>query len=219
MRYNDPALSLIRRQAKGEKIQVRYDASDLSLNYVSDVENGIYIPVPALDQTYTKGLGLYQHNIIKKYVRDYLRSQVNSTTLVAGKARIQEIVAQEFKLTKKIYSRSKIACYNQESSTTIQKSKLKNSAAPNFSKSENKTENERLLLTPAVDNSFDADLEPVNQTQKNEKAPFYSDTEFDDENADSVSDSQYVSDEPDDDLDLSGWGADFNLNTKSGKEN
>lgn len=218
LRYNDPALSLIRRQTKGEKVQVRYDASNLSLIYVSDVENGIYIPVPALDQTYTKNLNLYQHNVIKKYLRDYLRSQVNSTTLLAGKARIQEIVAQEFKLTKKIYSRSKIARYHQESSTTIQKRRLKSSTASDFSETENTSENERLLLPPAADNSFDADLESVNQTQKNENTSFDADAEVDDESATSIIDGQYVSDEPDDDLDLSGWGADFNLNTKSDKE-
>lgn len=220
LRYNDPALSLIRRQTKGEKVQVRYDASDLSLIYVSDIENGIYIPVPALDQTYTKGLGLYQHRIIKKYLRNYLRSQVDSTTLLAGKARIQEIVAQEFKLTKKIYSRSKIARYNQESSTTIQKRKLKNSTAPDINETENKTEKEPLLLPPAGGNDFNnADLEFTNRTRKNKKPVISSDTEIDDESTASVVDPQTISDEPeDDDLDLTGWGADFNLNIKSIKE-
>ena len=214
LRYNDAALSPVRRQTKAEKVQVRYDASDLSLIYVSDIENGTYIPVPALDQTYTKNLSLYQHNIIKEYLRKYLRSQVDSTTLLAGKARIQEIVTQEFKLTKKTYSRSKIARYNQESSTTIQKRKLKSAATPDF----NKTENERLLLPPAADADLDANSRSVNPTRKNDEASFDSDTETGDENAASMTAGRGASNESGDDLNLDGWGADFELNTGSGKE-
>jgi putative transposase len=222
LRYNDPGLSLVRRQLKGEKVEVRYDASDLSLIYVSDIENGIYIPVPALDRTYTKDLSLYQHRIIKKYLRDYLRSQVDSSTLLAGKARIQEIVAQEFKLTKLVRSRSKIARYEQQSSTTIQRQKLQNhnQSSTDFSNS-NEIENERLLLPPAVVN----DSENTPSKKRTNKKPLGGETasaSVDEDNNElkpPMGEIDNVLDDSDDDLDLTGWGADFDLNTKSDKEN
>lgn len=201
LRYNDPALSLIRRQIKSGKVEVRYDASDLSIIYVSDIENGVYIPVPALDQAYAKDLSLYQHNIIKRYVRNYLRSQVDSSTLLAGKARIQEIVAQEFKLTKLIRSRSKIARFNKQSSTTIQSQKLeeRNESESSFNQFKNKPQLRLCLPT----NTNEIAAEDYNQNSESVVGEIISDFDEPVEN---------------DALDLTGWGADFNLNTKSDTE-
>lgn len=107
--YNDSQLALIRRELQGKKVMVKYDPSDLSLIYVADTKKGTYIPVPALDQNYTKGLSLYQHEIIKKFTRNYLKSQINSESLIEAKSRVQQIVDHEFNLTKKTRTRVQAA--------------------------------------------------------------------------------------------------------------
>ena len=109
LRYNSPELGLIRRELKDEKVMVKYDSSDLSLIYVADKRFGKYIPVPALDQNYSTGLSLYQHEIIKKYTRNYLKSKVNEESLIKAKKRVQEIVNEEMTRTKKMGTRVRVA--------------------------------------------------------------------------------------------------------------
>jgi putative transposase len=109
LRYNSPHLGLLRRELKGEKVMVKYDSADLSLIYVADVKMGTYIPVPALDQNYTKNLSLYQHNLIKRFTREHLKSKVNSESLIKAKAYVQEIVRSEIYKTKSTRTRVQIA--------------------------------------------------------------------------------------------------------------
>lgn len=122
IRYNTDMLSLLRREVKGEKIMVRYDSSDLSLIYAADNRQGTYIPVPALDQEYTRGLSLYQHEIIKKFVRENLRSKVNQEAMIVAKMRIQDIVNEQFYLTKKTQTRTRAARFIGINSGKVERS-------------------------------------------------------------------------------------------------
>jgi putative transposase len=122
LRYNTDMLALLRREVKGEKIMVRYDSSDLSLIYAADKSQGTYIPVPALDQEYTRGLSLYQHNIIKRFIRENLRRKVDREALSAAKTRIQDIVNEQFYLTKKTQTRSRAARFIGINSGKVERS-------------------------------------------------------------------------------------------------
>jgi hypothetical protein len=68
--------------------------------------------VPAVDQKYTKGLTLYQHNVISRYVRDELKRKVDYLSLARGKQEIQEIVEREWASAKsKKKTRKRLARY------------------------------------------------------------------------------------------------------------
>jgi putative transposase len=68
--------------------------------------------VPAVDQKYTKGLTLYQHNVISRYVRNELKRKVDLLSLARAKQEIQEIVEREWASAKsKKKTRKRLARY------------------------------------------------------------------------------------------------------------
>ena len=80
--YNDDDLALVRRTLDPcKKVIVKRNPSDLSLIHVYDERHDKYLPVPAIDQDYTKGLTLYQHTVISRYVRTELKRKVNIVSL------------------------------------------------------------------------------------------------------------------------------------------
>jgi putative transposase len=93
--YNDDSLALLRTHAKkGEKFKIKYDPTDLSLIYVYDEHNNRYLAVPAVDQDYTKGLTLWQHNVIRRFARQQTDDYVDMVELCLAKDRIHEIVRE-----------------------------------------------------------------------------------------------------------------------------
>src|SRR6185369_16455003 len=75
--YNDDELALVRRTMDSrKKVIIKRNPSDLSLIHVYDEMHDRYIPVPAADQEYTRGLTLYQHTVISRYVREELKRNV-----------------------------------------------------------------------------------------------------------------------------------------------
>lgn len=124
IRYNDAALSAI-RQGKSAEVFVKYDSSDLGLIYVADTVGKTYIPVPAINQQYASGLSKHQNKILRRYLRDHLRSEINQESLIEAKARIQDIVDQEMRSTKKIKSLSSIARWNKLNSKTTDERRRK----------------------------------------------------------------------------------------------
>lgn len=108
--YNDDRLAKLRRGVKsGQKVTVKYDPGDLSVIHVADTDKGEYIPVPAVNQAYAAGLTLWQHNVIKRYARDTIKAEVDIVALCLAKERIQEIVEREWLATKRTTTRQKIA--------------------------------------------------------------------------------------------------------------
>jgi putative transposase len=126
LRYNDERLAYLRRSLKaGEKVQVKYDPSDLSLIHVADKDKGEYIPVPASNQSYTQNLTLWQHKLIRRYARMIGKDNTNMIDLCLAKEKLQEIVEQEWRLTKKTQTRQKLARFRNEgqhSSTDLPRS-------------------------------------------------------------------------------------------------
>jgi len=81
---------------KGEdKVLIRFDPNDISAVYVSDPTTGKTICVPAAAQQYTKGLSMWKHKIIKSFVQAE-KNEVNIEALAAARAKIQQIVADEY---------------------------------------------------------------------------------------------------------------------------
>jgi putative transposase len=111
--YNDDELALVRRALDSEKkVIIKRNPSDLSLIHVYDQKHNTYLPVPAVDQKYTKGLTLYQHNVISRYVRNELKRKVDLLSLARAKQEIQEIVEREWASAKsKKKTRKRLARY------------------------------------------------------------------------------------------------------------
>lgn len=100
--YNDPGLTALRAGAKkGDRFKVKYDPMDISLIHVYDSKNNRYLPAPAVDQDYTKGLTLWQHKVIKREARAKAEEYVDIVELCLAKERIKKIVAEGFNSTSK----------------------------------------------------------------------------------------------------------------------
>lgn len=94
--YNDERLALLRRELRGKKAKLKFNPDDLSIIYVHNPKDDSYLSVLAEDQEYTKGLSLWQHEVIQHYVRKNLRSHINRDSLRRAKKRIQSIVDREW---------------------------------------------------------------------------------------------------------------------------
>jgi putative transposase len=92
--YGCDALAVVRQQLKGEKAKIKFNPEDISLIWVYDHKNGVYIPVPALDQDYTRGLSLWAHNIIKEYAKRIADGYVNRDDLCKARDTINLVVAE-----------------------------------------------------------------------------------------------------------------------------
>lgn len=107
--YNCDALSVLRRETKGERVKIKYDPTEISVIYVADSKNGLFIPVPAVDQEYTKGLSLFQHDVIRNYARKIAEGFVDSDALWRARKKIQEIVDQAWNRSRKNSTRTTLA--------------------------------------------------------------------------------------------------------------
>ncbi len=124
IRYNDPKLSLLRRELDGENVLVKYDSSNLGMIYVADVRRGTYIAVPAMSVGYAEGLSVYQNKIIRRYRREYLKGKEDIESLIKAKKRIREIVESGIKFSKGIKNNTRASRYLQIDSKTENLSKL-----------------------------------------------------------------------------------------------
>lgn len=119
LRYNIDDLSRVRRELGKEKALIKYDANDLSVIYVADCKTYRYVSVPALDQEYTRGLTLWQHNLIRRFAHEQLKLRLDQDGLRRAKAKLQALVAQEWALTKRRSStRVRMARYLNLNSAT-----------------------------------------------------------------------------------------------------
>jgi putative transposase len=92
LHYNCVELASLR----GKRVKVKYNPTDISVVYVHDPRRDRFIHAPALNQSYTKGLSLWQHDVIKAYVRKKMKEAVDADALRRAKKRIQQIVDEEW---------------------------------------------------------------------------------------------------------------------------
>jgi len=110
--YNSDELAAL-RCGESKKMRVKLDPTDLSMIYVFDDLSGTFIPVPALNQIYSQGLSLWQHNVIKAYARKYIKENADIAALARAKEEIRRIVAEAWQQTKKNATRQKMARYSE----------------------------------------------------------------------------------------------------------
>lgn len=110
--YNSDALALLRRNLKeGSVVKVKFDQSDLSVIHVFDEKEGIYTPVFAINQEYTRGLTLWQHQVITKHAQRKLKRRVNIAELSRAKDEIRRIVERDWQGVKKNKTKVRLARY------------------------------------------------------------------------------------------------------------
>jgi putative transposase len=107
--YNDGALAHLRKGRKGHRFKIKYDPSDISVIYVLDPNNDKFIPVPAEDQQYTKGLSLWQHKVIQRYARRMIDGEVDIVALYRTKETIMRIIERDWKKVTQSGPRSRMA--------------------------------------------------------------------------------------------------------------
>ena len=110
LEYSDSILSTIKpNQKKDEEVKIKYDPTDLGVIYVYDAFWSRYVPVPAVDQEYAKGLTEWQHEVICKFIRRTNQARVNRKALVEAKEYIRQKIAEAFgRKPKKLKSASRI---------------------------------------------------------------------------------------------------------------
>lgn len=112
--YNEKlSLPKLRSAAKNtnEKFLIKYDPVDISKVVLYDhLISKKHIEIPAIEQNYTQGMSIWKHRLIRKVARAESK-EVDIYALARAKAKIQAIVDQEWKLTKKTRTRGKMARY------------------------------------------------------------------------------------------------------------
>lgn len=109
IRYDSDALMRLRMSIGHIKVMFKVDSSDVGQINVWDQFSKRYLLVPALDQDYAHGLGLWQHKVIKRFARRLTQSQIDQVALNEAKQRIRDIIANESSKTLK--ARRKLARY------------------------------------------------------------------------------------------------------------
>lgn len=100
LRYQSPDLARLRSVLpKGTRVALKYDPGDISTLYVFDSTTHQWLHVPAMDQAYTQGLSLWKHRLIRSYVL-HEKGTVDIVALATAKQKIQQMVAEEFAVTK-----------------------------------------------------------------------------------------------------------------------
>jgi putative transposase len=84
-----------------KKVKVKKNLEDLSAVYVQDEFRGKYIPVPAIDQEYTKGLTQFQHEVFLSYAKKRAEDFVKIEELHDAKQYIKQLVKDEWQSRKK----------------------------------------------------------------------------------------------------------------------
>ncbi len=94
LRYNSPALALLRSELEKKhirEVKCKIHPGDISRIYVHDPFANCYIEAPALAQEYTNGLSLWKHEVILNFARKN-SSEVNLVALGQAQRKIREIV-------------------------------------------------------------------------------------------------------------------------------
>lgn len=100
--YNSPELARIRKYLNGEPIRAHFNPDELGFMLINDPMNPGADPleIPAVNQDYTRGLSIYKHRVIRRFVLKK-KGYVDIEGLKEAKAHIKKIIAKELGLTLK----------------------------------------------------------------------------------------------------------------------
>ena len=118
LKYNSPELGeLRRRKGPGVKVELTFDPGDLGQMHVFDPSKETYLSIPAVDQAYAKGLSLWQHRVIRRYVQRQLNARTDIVALAEAKAEIRALVERDFN-RKSTRGRKRLARFMEDHSST-----------------------------------------------------------------------------------------------------
>ena len=108
LRYQSADLDALRRALPaGTAVALKYDPEDLGAVHVQipaaqrDGEGAAWLRVPALHQAYAGGLSLWKHRVIQGQARVERGRAVHVEALADAKGRIQKVVEEEFRRTRR----------------------------------------------------------------------------------------------------------------------
>lgn len=114
--YNSDNLAQLRRRLReNPQVDIKIDPSDISHIYVLDPIAQEYLRIPAVNQDYTAGKTLFQHQVIKNNAREHAKSHVNMAALFEAEERIQEVIENDRGLIKKRKGAQKLARFRDVS--------------------------------------------------------------------------------------------------------
>jgi putative transposase len=97
LKYNSPELGELRRRiGTGAKVELTFDPGDLGHVNVLDSQKGTYVIVPAVNQSYAKGLSFWQNKVIRRYAQRQLDARTDIVALAQAKAEIRALVERDF---------------------------------------------------------------------------------------------------------------------------
>jgi putative transposase len=111
--YQDSRLSRLRHLLNSSQphipVQFKYNPGDLSRIWVLDPDKMRYLEVLAEDQEYTQGLSIWKHRLIKRYVREEMKRDIDEESLILAKEELYRLIHEEFRQGNKLGGRKKAA--------------------------------------------------------------------------------------------------------------
>ncbi|GAB4192776.1 MAG: hypothetical protein OHK0022_07140 [Roseiflexaceae bacterium] len=213
--YRSPDLARLRSvlPQDNQRVHFKYDPADIGMLYVSDPIEHRWLRVEAAEPTYARGLSLWKHRIIWRYTQAQKR-EVDIVALAAAKEHIRRIVAEEFALTRKSKGRKTAARFldvGVPAASLAAPSPAEPPALPAAKADTALPKPDAAATTqhaPAPEHDQAANSSSTKRNTKQRKTPAPS--------ADAQAPLQRASADDLNDLDLSGWGADYNLPPSSG---
>lgn len=111
LEYSDSILATIKTNSENDgEVKIKYDPTDLGVIYVYDAFWNRFVPVPAVDQEYAKGLTEWQHEVICKFIRRTNQARIDRKALAEAKEYIRQRIVEELgRRPKKLKSAGRIA--------------------------------------------------------------------------------------------------------------
>ncbi len=111
--YQDTRLSNLRNKLSKSKpptpVEFKYNPGDLSCIWVLDPFEKRYLEVLAEDQEYAQELSIWKHRVIKRYVREEMKRDIDEEALILAKEELYQAVHAEFRQGNKLGGRKKAA--------------------------------------------------------------------------------------------------------------
>ena len=93
--YDSDQLRKYREITGFKKVEIKFSREDLGFIFVLDTRDKTktkYFRVPAVDQTYAKGLTKHQHDIIRHFRKKYLDENYDEISLLDANLRINDLL-------------------------------------------------------------------------------------------------------------------------------
>lgn len=205
--YNCDELLSLRQSQKKEKVKIKYDPTDISVIHVFDRFKRVFIPIPALDQSYTNNLSLWQHKVILNYARQRVKKHVDIIALARAKEEINKIVSAEWNNIKKNSTGQKIARYKKDG-------QQQHKDLLNYEQKNNDLKDNAIQLNPSNNIShmkgYGHNLKDISNFRECDAVHEHKEIEI--SKNDDKHETSTTSEKGDDDIpDKPGWSADYNL--------